>query len=286
MIPHLSMILQSLLYGFGDPISKIAFDEIPVYTLLSCRYGIALLLLLLMAGRKIIPAVKKARIRDWLLPCLCVSFSYVCGNIALTLTAATSVAFLRSLSVVITPLLAWAVYHKKLRWKYIPVLLGATLGLYLLCARGGLGNFGTGEIFTLGAAALMAGSLVFGAKSLERIEPLTLTALQIGVSLIVALIPALLFENDYRPRETSAEAWLITLYLGILCSLTGFALQNYALSHISARTAALIQCNCPVFTALFSFFLLGENLSFLGVTGAVLITISVIASIWLDREKK
>lgn len=286
MIPHLSMVLQSLLYGFGDPISKIAFDEIPVYTLLSFRYGIALLTLLLLAGRKIMPAVKKSHPRDWLLPCLSVAFSYVCGNIAITLTAATSVAFIRSLSVVITPLLAWIVFHKKLSWKYVPILLGAILGLYLLCARGGLGNFGMGEIFALGAAALMAGSLVFGAQSLKKIEPLPLTALQIGISLVVSLIPALLWENDYQPQGTSTEAWLITLYLAILCSLTGFSLQNYALAHISARTVALIQCTCPVFTALFSFLLLGENLSFLGITGAVLITISVIASIWLEREKK
>lgn len=33
-LPVLLILIQSLLYGFGDPISKIAFDALPVYTVL------------------------------------------------------------------------------------------------------------------------------------------------------------------------------------------------------------------------------------------------------------
>ena len=30
------ILLQSLLYGFGDPISKSAYEVLPVYSLLTC----------------------------------------------------------------------------------------------------------------------------------------------------------------------------------------------------------------------------------------------------------
>ena len=38
---ELLIIIQSLIYGFGDPISKIAFDVTPVYTMMTVRYLIA-----------------------------------------------------------------------------------------------------------------------------------------------------------------------------------------------------------------------------------------------------
>ena len=39
------ILLQSLLYGFGDPISKEAYGVMPVCSLLSIRYLLALALL-------------------------------------------------------------------------------------------------------------------------------------------------------------------------------------------------------------------------------------------------
>ena len=34
-LPCCFILLQDLLYGFGDPISKFAFDVMPVYSMLS-----------------------------------------------------------------------------------------------------------------------------------------------------------------------------------------------------------------------------------------------------------
>ena len=37
------IVIQSLVYGFGDPISKIAFEIVPVYSMMTVRYSIAFL---------------------------------------------------------------------------------------------------------------------------------------------------------------------------------------------------------------------------------------------------
>ena len=74
-----------------------------VYSLLTARYGIALVFLLLLFGRRIFQGLRACSPKDWLLPSLCMGGAYVANNIALELTAATSVAFLRSLSTVMTP---------------------------------------------------------------------------------------------------------------------------------------------------------------------------------------
>ena len=71
------ILLQSLLYGFGDPISKEAYGVMPVCSLLSNRYLMALALLLLFAGRRIREGLRNCSPRDWLPPSLCIAGSYV-----------------------------------------------------------------------------------------------------------------------------------------------------------------------------------------------------------------
>ena len=89
--PCLLILLQSALYGLGDPISKTAFDVMPVYSLLSIRYLLALAVLMLFAGRRIVKGLRESSCRDWLLPSLCMGGGYLANNIALGMTAATSV---------------------------------------------------------------------------------------------------------------------------------------------------------------------------------------------------
>ena len=93
-----------------------------------------------------------------------------------------------------------------------------------------------------------------------------------------------------QPDETQAEQlrrFYVILYLALACTLLGYLLQNKALEGISSRTVALLQCTAPVLTAFFSFFLLGETLSLMGLIGAAIILACVVAETLVDtREEK
>lgn len=282
--PCFLILLQSLLYGFGDPISKFAFDVMPVYSLLVLRYSMALVVLLLLFGKRIWKGLKQCSVKDWILPTLCMSGAYVVNNIALDLTAATSVAFLRSLAMVMTPLLALAAYRRTYRWQHIPIQCLVVVGLYLLCGLGGLSGFGLGEVLSLLSALLLAGSLVFGEHALERVDPITLSTLQVAASVLMAAICAPIFNGGLHLELTTPTIWAIITYMAIGCTLAGYLLQNAALTTLSSRTAALLQCACPVLTAVFSRFVLGERLSVAGVIGAVIILICVVAETLLENE--
>ena len=282
--PCFLILLQSLLYGFGDPISKFAFDVMPVYSLLVLRYSMALVVLLLLFGKRIWKGLKQCSVKDWILPTLCMSGAYVVNNIALDLTAATSVAFLRSLATVMTPLLALAAYRRTYRWQHIPIQCLVVVGLYLLCGLGGLSGFGLGEVLSLLSALLLAGSLVFGEHALERVDPIPLSTLQVAASVLMAAICAPIFNGGLHLELTTPTIWAIITYMTIGCTLAGYLLQNAALTTLSSRTAALLQCACPVLTAVFSRFVLGERLSVAGVIGAVIILICVVAETLLENE--
>ena len=282
--PCFLILLQSLLYGFGDPISKFAFDVMPVYSLLVLRYSMALVVLLLLFGKRIWKGLKQCSVKDWILPTLCMSGAYVVNNIALDLTAATSVAFLRSLATVMTPLLALVVYRRTYRWQHIPIQCLVVVGLYLLCGLGGLSGFGLGEVLSLLSALLLAGSLVFGEHALERVDPITLSTLQVAASVLMAALCAPIFNGGLHLELTTPTIWAIITYMAIGCTLAGYLLQNAALTTLSSRTAALLQCACPVLTAVFSRFVLDERLSVAGVIGAVIILICVVAETLLENE--
>lgn len=282
--PCFLILLQSLLYGFGDPISKFAFDVMPVYSLLVLRYSMALVVLLLLFGKRIWKGLKACSVKDWILPTLCMAGAYVVNNIALDLTAATSVAFLRSLATVMTPLLALVVYRRTYRWQHIPIQCLVVVGLYLLCGLGGLSGFGLGEVLSLLSALLLAGSLVFGEHALERVDPITLSTLQVAASVLMAAICAPILNGGLHLELTTPTIWAIITYMAIGCTLAGYLLQNAALTTLSSRTAALLQCACPVLTAVFSRFVLDERLSVAGVIGAVIILICVVAETLLENE--
>ena len=282
--PCFLILLQSLLYGFGDPISKFAFDVMPVYSLLVLRYSMALVVLLLLFGKRIWKGLKQCSVKDWILPTLCMSGAYVVNNIALDLTAATSVAFLRSLATVMTPLLALVVYRRTYRWQHIPIQCLVVVGLYLLCGLGGLSGFGLGEVLSLLSALLLAGSLVFGEHALERVDPITLSTLQVAASVLMAAICAPIFNGGLHLELTTPTIWAIITYMAIGCTLAGYLLQNAALTTLSSRTAALLQCACPVLTAVFSRFVLDERLSVAGVIGAVIILICVVAETLMEDD--
>lgn len=281
--PEALIVLQSIVYGFGDPISKIAFEVTPVYTMMTVRYSIAFAVCFLLFGKRIIETVKTVPAKAWLIPGCCIGLSYVLNNVALSLTDATSVAFLRSLSVVITPVFAFLFFKNRFRWQHLLIQILVIPGLYLLCVRGGLSGFGMGEILALAAAALMAGALIFSKSYIEMVAPESMTALMAGCSAVLAFVGSLFFEGGLQLENTTPTAWLIILYLAIICTFLGFLMQNYALTGIDGRKVSLIQCLCPVMTAVFSFMMLGEKLSLEGMIGALIIIACVAAGSVLEE---
>lgn len=274
------IIAQDILYGFGNPISKTAYDKLSVFSLLTARYWIGFFFLLLLGGRKVIQELRENDLRPLILPGCCIAGTHLLNNIALSLTTATAVSFLGSLSTVLTPLLAFLAFRKKFKARNIPALILGVIGLYLLSGPGSLSGFGPGEAVALGAALMMAGSLVFAGEALSRFSAMTVTTFQSAASAILATVLAFALEGGVHLQAAEPGHWLIILYLAILCTVAGYLLQNNALRHISASAVALLQCGTPVLTALFSFLLLGEQLSLSASIGAGLILAAVI----INRE--
>lgn len=280
------VLLQCTLYGLGDPLSKMAYTHANAYSVLSFRYTLALLAMWIFFGKRLLSGLKDCPFQLIVLPCVCVAGSHLFSNLALQYTQATSVGFLRSLSVVITPILAMIIYRKRMKSFEILVLAGAVAGLYLLCGHGKMSGFGLGELLALGCALLSSGGILSLKRSLRQVNPLVMTMFQTATSALFAVICAFIWDHGLSMAGAVPSVWLSIIYLALGCTLGGYMLQNTAIRMISPNTVSFLMCFCSVMTAVFSYFLLGERLSAAGLTGAMMILGSVIAETLLSGKRE
>ncbi|MFR0868090.1 MAG: DMT family transporter [Adlercreutzia sp.] len=101
----------------------------------------------------------------------------------------------------------------------------------------------------------------------------------------MALACALVFRATRERGGRAAVAWGTIAFLALLSTCLTFMLQNVALTELPSSTVSLLLTGEPVFTAAFSFMLLGEALSAAGMAGAVVIVASVVAATWVEGRQ-
>ncbi|MCI7726884.1 MAG: DMT family transporter [Clostridiales bacterium] len=280
----LLIMLQCAIYGLGDPLAKYAYQHIGVYSMLSVRYAIALGFMLLLFGKRVWENLRRCSVKTWIAPCLCVAGAYLFNNMALTCTAATVAAFLRSTSVIMTPLLLWLIYGKQITLRYWLIVIVAVTGLYLLCGQNGMFSFGVGELLGIATAMCSAGALISSHEALKHIDSITLTTMETAASTVFALVCALTFDGGVCVGRQDTVVWGIILYLAIISTLGGYMLQNLALKKTSARVISTLKCISPVMTAFFSYLILGEQMKPSGVVGSAIILLCVIAQTGMKEQ--
>jgi len=278
------VLLQSVVYGFGNPLTKIAYESITPFWLLTFRFTIALMFFLIFFGKSIIAQLRAVKPSQFLPASLCMAVAYITCNLALKWTSATNVGFLMSLPVIFAPVLVVPILKRKYELKYLPLQLIVVVGLYLLCSNGGSFKFNIGDLFALATAIAISGALAFGEKSLESMDAFAISASQAGITAAASFVCALLFDDFAVIPQVAPEAWLVIVYLALACTCAAYVLQNSALAHLSSGTVSMLQCTQPILTALCSFVLLGETLSLVGFAGAFIIIGALLAFNVMDEK--
>lgn len=279
------VVLETLIFGSGNAITKMAYDSITPLWCLAIRFGLATAVFALFFGRRMAASLRTVKVSAWLPAAVCMAVSYLCCNVALDLTTATNVGFLVALPVVFAPILSSLVSRTRYPLAFLPFQAAVVVGLFLLCGGGGVPSFGAGELLALASSVALAGALVFGKKGLAELDAITVAGTQIGMSFALCLVCALLFEPMVDLTAVSAGAWWTIGFLALLSTCLTFFLQNVSLEKLPSTTVSLLLTGEPVFTAAFSFLLLGETLSAVGLAGAALIVGSVVAATYVEARE-
>lgn len=280
------ILLECLIWGIGNPITRYAYISMTPFCYMAVRFAAAFLILTVVFYKHIKEDLSSEKLKGCLIVGIFMGGAYIFGNLALAESMVTIAGFLMGTSVIFTSLFSAIFMKSRLEKRFIAILAAVITGMYLLCC-GGSGEFafGTGEIFALLSSACMGSTLILSAKYIKDVSPFALSAVQCGVTAAACTVFGLILEDFGCMLNAEPVSWLAMAYLVVGCTVAAFLLQNVSINHLSPIFVSLAFTTEPIFTAVASFFMLGETINAAGLVGSVLIMAGVAAASLMNENK-
>jgi drug/metabolite transporter (DMT)-like permease len=268
MRPLLALIAVTAVWGVTFVQVKDAVAIYPVLPFLAVRFAIASAVLAPAAprlrglGR---PGAVAAAGAGALL-----GAGYVLQTLGLERTSVSSAGFITGMYVVLTPLIARALFRFQVgaaAWGGVAL---ATVGLAMLA--GVQAGSATGDLLVLAAAAVFSLQIVLMERYAPLYDPFAFTLVEMLIAfagLAVVAIPTAAVPHGWT-------VWGALIVTGVFASALGFLIQTWAQRRTSATRTALVFTLEPVWAALFGFTLAGDRLGAVGWAGCALIMAAIV----------
>ena len=176
--------------------------------------------------------------------------------------------------------LSCVLLHEKMTWLKAACTAAAFAGMVLVSGvldADSVSKADTrGILFGLGAAVLYA-AVVLTNKTIKAAEPFKKTIIQLTAATIV-LIPYLILKDGMPDVQWNVEIIALLITVGIVHTGLSYALYFGSMDGLRTHTVALFSYIDPVTALILSALLLHEELTMLGIAGAVLILGSAVIS--------
>ena len=194
---------------------------------------------------------------------------FVFQTVGLQFTTPSRSAFITGLSTPLVPVAYLMAYRRAPSLAIVIAVIVTGVGMYLLTRPGGMSEgLNRGDLLTLGCAAVFALQIVAVGHYAQVARPTRLLALELGVTGVLSLLAAPLFETT---RLTVGLPLVLALaFLSVTAALT-FYLQVGAQKVVSPAAAAIIFTLESLAAAVTSWLVLGEVLTPTQWLGGVLI---------------
>jgi len=269
----LSLIFIVMIWGTTFPLMKIALGNVKPFYFISLRFTTAFIVLTLILNTRL----KKINWRTFKIGSflgLWLFFGFAFQIYGLQFTTASRSGFITGLSVIIVPVLSiFILKDRPTLSSWLGVLL-ALIGMYFLTGFTEAG-FNIGDLLTFFCAVSIAMQIVFLSKYIIKEDPLVITWLQITTVMVLGTIISF-FES--ASGTLTINNYAVIIYTGIFATALAIFVQSRAQQFTTSTHAGLIFSLEPVFGAIFSFLILNERLSTMGMIGAVLIFSGIILS--------
>ena len=276
--PHVRAVLQALfvtlLWSTSWVLIKFGLEDIPPVTFAGLRYFLAFLALVPFYRRsqRTTPLRALTR-RDWLnlagLGLLYYTITQGSQFMGLAYLPAITFSLLLNATAVVVAVLASPLLREFptwLQWGGVLVFVaGALVFFYPLVIPAGQGIG-----YVIAAVHILATSLSSiagrGVNRGQRIHPLTVTIVSMGVGSVVMLAIGLLLEPW---PQLDLRSWGIVVWLAVVNTAVAFTLWNHTLRTLSAMESSIINNTMLVQIAVLAWLFLGERITPLGIGGLV-----------------
>jgi drug/metabolite transporter (DMT)-like permease len=269
----LVLIAVTAVWGVTFVQVKDAVALYPLFAFLALRFAIASLTLAP-------PGVRRLRSlgrRGWAAGAFAGALlggGYAVQTAGLERTSVSSTGFITGMGVVLTPVLALALFRARVpAAAWIGVAL-STIGLALLA--GVHGGSVAGDLLVLAGAGLYSLQMVLMERYAPRFDAIAFTLVEMLASFAGLLAIAVALGQLHVPHGWTV--WGALLVTGVFASALAFLAQTWAQRRATATQTALAFSLEPVWAAFFGFTLAGDRLGAIGWLGCAVIMAGIVVA--------
>ena len=259
------LVVVTAIWGVTFVQVKDAVALYPLFAFLALRFAIASCTL--APGLRRVRTLGAGGVGAAALAGSLVGAGYVLQTAGLQRTSVSSTGFITGMYVVLTPLIALALFRARigvLTWAGIGL---ATAGLALL--SGVHAGSVVGDVLVLAGAAVYSLQIVLMERYAPRYDAIAFTLVEMlaafgGLAVVAAALGDLRMPHGWT-------VWGALVVTGVFASALGYLAQTWAQRRATATQTALAFTLEPVWTAFFGFTLAGDRLGTVAWLGCVLI---------------
>lgn len=263
------LLIVAIFWGVTFKLVQNAIADMPVFIFLFWRFFLSFLLMFILFYKKI--SFDKESLKAAFLLGVFNFLVFSFQTFGLLYAPSSVVAFITGLYVILTPIVAFFIFKKRISPYAIIGVILAFLGIYLLTGAN-IGSFGKGELYTFIATVFVALHINYTDIFSKKYNLYTLVTFQF---LAVALL-SLIFIPFEKGSVTFSKDVIIALTVTVLfATVFAYFIQTYAQKFTTSTKTAIIFAMEPVSAAIFAYFY-GETLSLIQITGAVLVILAML----------
>jgi drug/metabolite transporter (DMT)-like permease len=285
-----AVMLAMIFWSFSFIWFKIANKSFPPITIVFIRlvFSVILLTIYLILTKSYMKIIKRDR-KLFLMLALFEPFLYFLGeSFGLTYVSATACSVMISTIPVFATIGAWLIFRERLKViNYTGIILSFIGVLIFILNRDGGISFNIKGLMLLLLAVLSAVGYNLTLNLLVgKYSPVYIVNVQnlIGAILFLPLFLILDFKHFINTPFTFIM-FLPIMELALFASCGAFILFAYSVRNMGISKANVFSNCIPVFTAFFSFILLGDKLTFQNITGMAIVIAGLFMSQMNGRKK-
>ena len=271
-----SVILSMIFWSFSFIWFKMANETFRPVTIVFLRLvmSVALLSSYLFIKKKFV-RIRREDVKLFVMLAVFEPFLYFLGeSYGLTFVSATVGSVLISTIPVVAAIGAWVIFRERLRIiNYAGIILSFIGVLIFIVNRDGSLSFDLKGVSLLMLAVISAaGYNLTLSRLVGSYSPVFIVNFQNCLGTILFLPLFIGFElRHFSEASFSVSSLMPVIALAIFASCFAFILFAFSVRHIGIIRANVFTNFIPVFTAVFSFIILGDRLTFQNITGMVIV---------------
>lgn len=274
-----ALLFCALVWGGSFVVIKDAINYIPTAWLMTLRFTLSVVVVGIIFKKRLKKNLNIKHLKFGALLGILNGFGFLLQNGALAYTTAGKTAFIASIYCAMIPFVNWLIAKKRPHISSIIAACMCVAGIGLISLGTDFSfSFGTGEQMALISAIIFAFVFVLTAELSHKLDIITLTIVQLGVSTLPCLGWALRFETMPNFSQIPSTAWIALAYIIFIATALTGVLQNRSQKSVAPVQASLIISLDTIFAAVFGVIFLAEIITPTIVLGFIVIFVAIFIS--------